>query len=76
MSSTSVAGALLRQVDAVLQLVEALTPSLSIEDIANIRYGLALALDGVRAALEERTLEAEGVALAGKFFHDSLATSI
>ena len=72
MATTSVAHALVIQVDAVLYLIETLSPSLSANDIIAIRQALALAYDGAGVVLERRNLETEGVTLAGEFHGYSL----
>jgi len=65
---------LIFQVDAVLRLIETLSPSLSAEEITAIRRTLALAYESTGDILERRNLEIEGFTLVGEFRSHSLSS--
>ena len=65
MTDRSVALAIVRQLNATLQLIEAMSPSLSISEIGEIRRGLARAFATMGVVVQERNLETEGITFAG-----------
>lgn len=77
MSSPYIGSAVLCQLNATLQLVATLSPSLTPSEIAEIRRSLARAYDSIGVVLEDRNLQAEGVTLIREFgteFLDSVFT--
>lgn len=64
MANIPVSLAIVRQLDAALQLVEAMSSSLSINDITEIRRGLARAFAVMGVIVQERNLETEGIIFA------------
>lgn len=78
MASTPTSTALLRQIDATLQLIMTLSMSLTTNEIAEVRQGLARAYDSMGAVLGDRILST-GLSYAREFiviFIDSLFTSL
>lgn len=69
MSSTPVTSALLQQLDATLQLLEALSSSLSPHEILAARRSLLEAYVSMGQILILRNLETDGVSFVGEF-HD------
>ena len=67
MTTPSVASAVLRQLDATLQLVETMSPSLSAEEISSIRGALQRSFCAMGGALQSRNLGANGADLYRKF---------
>ena len=77
MSSPYIGSAVLCQLNAMLQLVATLSPSLTPSEIAEIRRSLARAYNSIGVVLEDRNLQAEGVTLIREFgteFLDSVFT--
>ena len=66
MSSTPTANALLCQLEATLQLVMALAPSLTITELAGVHQTLARSYDSIGVVLEGRLLNT-GVSFACEF---------
>ena len=75
MASTPTSFAILRQLDATLQLITALSSSLTVTEIMEIRQGLARAYNGVGIVLE-RNLEIEGVTSVCEFRNNFLDPSL
>ena len=70
MASTPTSSAILRQLDATLQLIMTLSTSLSVNELAEVRQGLLRASDSMRVVLEERVLSI-GVTYICEFRVDS-----
>ena len=66
MNSTSTAPAILQQLDAVLQLVETLSTSLTALEIMAVRQSLLHAYVSMGQALILRNLETDGITFIGK----------
>lgn len=67
MSSPPVTSAVLRQLDAALQLMETMLPSLTIGEIVRIRLALGRSYGTMGTALQARLDEASGTALTRKY---------
>jgi len=77
MASPYIGSAVLCQLNAMLQLIATLSPSLTPNEIMEIRRGLAHAYNSIGIVLEDRNLQAEGATPICEFgtkFLDSVLT--